>query len=571
MTAPFGGQQIGAGSPPVIQTPQPDIQGYLALAMEVMARTRQYKLQQAAEAVRQIKPGMSYGSLTPDQQKALRRATGRKDFQPGEIITPHTVESFLTEMGMGAVGGKSTSMQGAPAGTAQTFARPQGTPEAPADALASNLGLTFLAQRATGAARPLSTKTTLTSEAQATEDRSLAGASVAALGRRAVERLNQGAKPEDLTAPELIGFNSVLGFVPSAPIAEQLTAQQRAKVMEYGIKILQNPESSSIATLLQPYGVKVGDVIGAFANGMGQTVVEAMQGMNIERNKNASIQDVVARATANIAEAVGKDIKFASAAEIIRVMNGDPTILNTRKGRAIAQFMAAGFDASLADAALKGDPSAIAIQRMTEIMRIPQIAGNEKALAQVTNMVRGQIADIFVRAQLGPRPDLPSDDQKRWDAAWSKMVQSMGGVFDTRSVLLLFGGRINVPPQGPGGATTGPASMGGQNDLQAMQDFLQRIGAAANPNQAPGSVPSPAPTATPPVPAQGGAAAPKPLNFSTVPDPKQFSDPSLKEAAEVYAHALQSAIFTPAEREGARKRFEEEYNRVYNSPNRNRQ
>lgn len=560
MTAPFGGQQISAGSQPVVQTPGTDLQGYIALALEVMARTRQHKLTQAQEAVKQIKPGVPYAALTPDQQKAVRRATGRKDFRPDEVITPHSVETFLTDAGITSLGGGKPTMAAAPDATATAL--PGQNPGPPED-LASNLGLTFLAQRAGANPRSVTTRAALEAESRASEDKAQTGASVATLGRQAMDRLKQGAKPEDLSAPEMIGFQAVMGFVPSAPIAEQLSATARAKVMEAGIRFLQSPESSSIATLLRPYGVNVGDVIGAFSTGIGQTVIEAMQGANIERNKNASIADVVARATANIAEDVGKKVKFASAAEIIAVMNGDPRIINTPKGKAIAQFMAAGFDASMAEAALKGDPSGIAVERAIEIMRIPQIAGNEKALSQVLNMVRGQIADVFTRSQLGPRPQAPGQDQQRWDGVWSKLLQQMGGVFGTYSIGPLMG-RIDIPQPGPGGSAAGTVGAQGISDIDQMGDFLIRIGALGAPDSGAVDSTQAAAAAGQSVQGQPSAQRPQGFNFSTVPDPRQFTDPALKEAAQVYAHALQNSIFTPAEREGARRRFEEEYNRVYN-------
>lgn len=409
MSNPFAG--VSFNSPQVVQpnnngSPLDKILPVILAALQASQARKQRQAENTTEA---IAPGTTADALTPDQQKAVKRARGHK-LAPGEMVNPlpgqeGELERILTRI--------------APLGSS----------------LRASFDIARAKQISTGAASSLTTPTGLAADVAGGEATSVASrdvaqakGKVAARYKSATERQMAGEtdfSPADLTA--LQTFNS---FVPSQPVADQLSGQGRSEIMKQALRVARDPDSSSWVKLM-PEGVKPSDVIGGVALGVGSMMLEGFQQQGQANLAKATRASEAEKALFGVAEDVSKKMggKY-DPTFIAAVMQGNPQALNTPAGRMISRFMDAGFFAGLQEAAVKGDPGAAAMKSLLEVAHIPQLAGNESLLANYSNLFRELTAATFTRSALGyDRPKEKGDQQIIWDNYNRAIAKQMGGLF----------------------------------------------------------------------------------------------------------------------------------------------
>lgn len=418
----------------------------LPLIVQILAQSAARKQRKAEEAVTNIPEGVPYGSLTPDQQKAYARATGVRDLKPETIVRPLPATSEEATLGR-----LMNSLGIDPGSTAGIGLR---------SALAG--------KTATGAPHAPTTPEGLAAETAASADIASARATEAKTFKGAVQRTTAAAPGQnvDYTPGELAAYKRFNDFVPSEPIANQLTGQARAEVMKQALRVASDPNSTTWAGLL-PEGVKPADVIGGIALGAGDIIASGINRRNVVE---ATAAQEAARALYGAAEAASKAMGERYSPQFIAaVMQGDPKAINTDAGQMVSRFLSAGFMSSLTELATKGDPGAIAMQRLLELGRIPQIASNEGVLAQYSNLTREMLASSITRAHLGyERPEEPGDSQKLWDKYNASIRKQMGGMFDTN-----FWGSLRIKGADQPGAV--PEQSQQEKDAGLLSTSLQAL------------------------------------------------------------------------------------------------
>lgn len=424
----------------------------LSLIVQILAQTAAKKQRKAEEAVQGIPEGVPYGQLTPDQQKQYARATGVKDLKPDTIVRPLPATSPEATLGR----------------LKRSLGIGVGSP--------LDIGLTaaMAGQVATGAPHALTTPEGLTSEAAASADVASARRVEAGSFRSATDKAAAapvGANVE-YTPSEIAAVKRFNDFVPSEPIAAQLTGQTRAAIMKEALRVASDPNATSWAGLL-PSGVKPADVIGGIALGAGDIITSGANRRNIIETTYAQ---EAARALYGAAEAASKSMGGRYSPDFIaHVMQGDAKAIDSPAGQMVSRFMDAGFMAALTEAGTKGDPGSIAMQRLLELGRIPQIASNEEVLAQYSNLLRQVLAGSITRAHLGfDRPTESGDSQKLWDQYNAAIGKQMGGLFRTSAQFGPFGGNLTIEGANqPFG--TEPAKTQQQRDSELLSQSLQAI------------------------------------------------------------------------------------------------
>lgn len=400
-------------TPPVLPVnipPTPVVQGggsgfetYLPLIVRILQQSAERRTRQAELATGSLAEGTTYGSLSPDQQKQVRRATGIKDWKPEDVVRPFTGEAAELRNLMSSLG------------------------IAPESTLGQSLMSTRAGRVAGGQARPLTTAAGLEAEGQATTSAAKGRAVQAGEFQRATERMAAGTESQNLTESEVAGFRAFNDFTPSEPIAQNLTANTRAAVMREALRIAGDPDSVSWARLLPP-GTKPADIIGA--GGLGLLGI-IQSGVDRENITAAKAREHATEALYSVAEEVSKAMGGRYSPDFIAaVMQGDPKALNSEAGAVVQRHMDAAFSVSITEMAQKGDPSFVALERLLELGRIPQIAGNEETLANYSNLFRDLISTGLTRTWLGfDRPQEGDPRRPVWDALNKSVRDQMGGMF----------------------------------------------------------------------------------------------------------------------------------------------
>lgn len=383
MTSPF------ANPPSIPAAPQAQIisgggiQDYLPLILQALQASAARKQRKAETAVGTFEEGLTVDKASPDQLKAYKRATG---------IDPKTL----------AVG---TPLRPLPASDpGQVLKRSMDAAGIPDT---SALGISLLygqaAQAGTGSAQPLNTPAGFAAAAQTGEATSKTGLSLAEARKtqaqdyqRATTKVSnlpagQNIEEAKLTPGELTSYQTFSNFVPSEPVAAQLTGQTKAAVMKSALQLAANPNSASWAGLFP--GIKPADIIGAWALGVGST-------LDIGLSRKAELEITTAkeaiRSLMDAAQEKIKDTKLPySPAMVAAVMEGNPGALKSGAGQVIWHTMNAGWQAAIAEQAQKGNPRMIAVKGLMDLARIPQIAGNEKLLDQYSNLIQENLASAL--------------------------------------------------------------------------------------------------------------------------------------------------------------------------------
>lgn len=418
MTSPLTAPPGGIPGAPTQVISGGGIDSFMPLIMQILAQSAQRKQRKAEEAVAGIPEGTTYGTLTPDQQKAYRRATGVKDLAPETVVRPlpaNSEEAQLTRL--------QESLGIARGSTADIGMR---------SAMATRV--------ATGSPHGLTTPAGIEAETRAGTDMSVASADIASARRSeagsfksATDKMSAATPGQNVeyTPAELAAYQNFNKFVPSDPIAAQLTAQTRAEVMKQGFRLASHPESATWATLLPP-DVSAADVIGGIALGVGDIITSGINRKNVVA---ATYAQEEARALFDVAGKVSTTMNGrVSPTFVAAVMQGDPKAINTPAGQMVSRFMDAGFVANLTEMAAKGDPVSNIQTRLLELSRVPQISGNERLLSIYSNLFREMEAGKFARRDLGyditdVTPDGP--EAKAWLARQAQYVKQMGGLFQT--------------------------------------------------------------------------------------------------------------------------------------------
>lgn len=455
MTSP-----LTQGPPGGIPSAQPQvisgggIDQYLPLIVQILAQSSARKQRKAEEAVQGIPEGTTYGSLTPDQQKAYQRATGVKDLKPDTIVRPLPATSDEA-----ALNRLTESLGIAPGSTAYIGLR------------------TALAKKtATGAPSAPTTPEAVAVETAASADVAQARGVEARTFRGAVERTAAAAPGQNVeyTPAELQAYQRFNTFVPSQPIADQLTGQTRAEVMKQALRIAGDPSSATWAKLL-PEGITPADVIGGIALGVGDIITSGINKRNIVE---ATYAQEAARALFDVAGKASTAMGAKYSPDFIaQVMQGNPKAINTPAGQMVSRFLDAGFVAGLTESAAKGDPVSTIQTRLLELARVPQISSNERLLAIYSDLFREMEAGKFARRDLGfdiTDVEPGSDAAKLWLKYQAKLVQSMGGMFRTgRGGFLWTGTRITGVGTGqPGNA---PEQSQQERDAALLEQSLQAL------------------------------------------------------------------------------------------------
>lgn len=444
MTNPLA--TAGAGSPPTVNVGGgPDF----SLVFQALLASRARKQRQAEESLGLVPQGATFKELSPESQKQVVRATGRK-WQPDEVVSqiPLTPDEAATSrlikgLGLDPSSTLAMGLQGALAARIAT-GKPSdiATPE--------QLSVTQETAAATGRAG--------LSKAQA--DEAQAGAFKSAVGK--LKTAGQGgataAQPE-FTQEELAAYQHFNNFVPGQAVADQLTSQARAEVMKQALRLAADPDSASFARILKPLGVTPSDAIGAFALGIGsvlETAINRKAQIDIAAAQSkGAISEIAAKALFGTAEEISKRMGGAySPSFIAAAMEGDPKVLATEEGKLVQRFTSAGFFTSLTELAAKGDPAALSMKQLLEIARIPQIASNPQLLGKYSNLAQDALASTLTRTFTGmDRPTEEGKEQQAWDAVQAMLWRKTAGVFsyDKDKILgvsIPFTGDLNITPQG---------------------------------------------------------------------------------------------------------------------------
>lgn len=514
MTSPLG--SAGGGSPSSISVGgQPDF----GLILQALQASKARKQRQAETALSLVTPGAKFSELSPDAQKSVQRATGRK-WQPDEVVSPlpltqdeAATNRLITGLGLAPNSTLAMGLKGALASKIATgkpgeLATPEELTKRQLDAAATaeeerKLGGTVAAAKQT--------------EAEATASEATAFKS--AVGKISAAGGAGGTQPE-LTQAEIAAYQHFNNFVPSQAVSDQFSGLARAEIMKQGVRLAADPNSASFAKVLKPLGVTPADAIGAFALGIGGVLDVAINRKSqlelAAATREGNIAEIAARAMYGSAEDISKRLGGAYSPDFIsQVMAGDPKAIGTPAGQMVQRFTSAGFMTALTEQAVKGDPAALSMKQLMDLGRIPQIASNEKLLTQYSNLVQQSLAATLTRTFTGmDRPTEAGDDQKKWDTVQATMMKKTAGVFSTptgaKGMLpgFLGGNDITITPQGkgtdvPGQAGASDATGTKANDSKIVSDALQALfGNVSAPAQL--AVPKKAiPPATPIAPAGG--------------------------------------------------------------------
>lgn len=425
MTSPFA-------NPPSIPAAQTQvigggIQDYLPLILQALQASQARKQRKAEQAIQSFPEGAKYGDLTLEQQKAYQRATGIKNSPADMVVRPLPANDPSEVVRRG--------LAGLPPGVID-----------PDSALGISLRIGPIVQGSTGAAHGMTTPAGLAAEMQAGEATSQAGLSVAEARRTQAQDYNRatqkianlpqgqnievGGKPGQLSQGELIGLKTFADIVPSKVIADQLEGSTKAEVMKSALRIVADPESTSLAKLFP--GVKVSDLIGGIALGMSQMMESSM-------SKTDTIQAAFAREEAQALFGAAKTISEATGGKysptfIAAVMQGDTKAANSPAGKALSRFMDAGFMAGITELTNKGDPSALQMTRLMELARVPGIASNEGLLGAYSNLFHKSLAAMFTRRDMGydiTDVEPNSEAAKNWLDRQATIEEQTGGLFKT--------------------------------------------------------------------------------------------------------------------------------------------
>jgi hypothetical protein len=433
----------------------------MSLIFQALQASRQRKLRQAETALSLVPQGTIFGELSPDQQKSVVRATGRK-YQPDEVVSPIplTADEAATDRlikGLGLDEGSTLAMglRGALASKIATGKAGEiATPEQLAERQAA-------AAEETTRGRELGTAVQKGKllEAEAAEVTGRARVSEAGAFESAVSKLKastggaKGGQPE-FSQEELAAYQHFNNFIPSQPIADQLTGQARAEVMKQALRLAADPDSASFAKILKPLGVTPSDAIGAFALGIGSVLDVAInrkaQMELIAATNKGQASEIAAKALFAAAEDISKRMGGAySPTFIAQVMEGDPKMIATPAGQMVQRFTSSGFTTALTELAVKGDPAALSMKQLLDVARIPQIASNEKLLAQYSNLAQNSLAATLTRSVTGlDRPMEAGKEQQMWDAVNTIMMRKTAGVFAEKGGFLGIGKHLEITPEG---------------------------------------------------------------------------------------------------------------------------
>lgn len=483
MTNPLAAALAGAGggAGPVVQTGGSGLDQTFALILQSLQASKARKDRQAATALGQVAPGTKFADLSPDAQKSVSRATGRT-WHPDEVVNP--IPASADEASIDRI-------------MNQLHIDPKST-------LGVGLKLSYARKSATGAAAPLETVAGATADTQTGDI--VAGANLSRAtsleSGLAKQKAGTTSTPASLpqkgntlqsgagaaapsvpatpqyTPDELSALQNFNGFVPSEPIANQLTGQAKTTVMAQALRIAGDPNSATWATLL-PNGVTPADVIGGVGLGLGQILESGISKRNITE---ASAQVEANRAIWGVAEDVSKAMKGAYAPPfIVAVMSGDPKVSATPAGQMVRRFLDAGFMTGLTEQAAKGDPGMIALTHLMELARVPQIAGNQDLLAEYSNLIRTSVAGSITRTHLGyDRPAQPGTQQRVWDLYNASILKKVAGTF-SKSWVPFTTMQIAAPDATPGGAKPDPVQARRDADAAMLEAFVKAMGGAVTP------------------------------------------------------------------------------------------
>ena len=252
--------------------------------------------------------------------------------------------------------------------------------------------------------------------------------------------------------------------------------------------MVSDPESTTLAKVIAPFGISAADAIGSFALGVGsvlETAISRKAAIDIAAIENrGKLNELAAKALFGTAEEISKRMGGAfSPAFIAQVMEGDPKALATDAGKLVQRFSSSGYHTALTELATKGDPASLAMSQLLEISRIPQIASNEKLLAQYSNLAQEALASTLTRTYTGvDRPTEPGEQQAMWDATQQLMRKKTAGVFakDYWLSIIPHPEGMQITPEGPAADATRQAALPEAQkrrvaDEQIITDVLKAV------------------------------------------------------------------------------------------------
>lgn len=452
-----------------------NMQEMLPVILQMLAQSRARKDNQAQTALGAIPPGATYGSLTPDLQRAYARATGRK---PGanDVVSPITnPQQVFTNTLQGILARDPAMAQN----LATTFGihmatgrdQPLMTPGAANDMTSANVASAANTRTLTEGARSAMAK--IAANQPLTEADVLAMSTVLpsgatpgeTMGREAAGRATQRVAPgladrqvadnslktqltteaqgalqatrdgRTPTNAQLMGSQAILELVPSEPISRQLTADARTQVIRQAAGFLADPNNSSLRTIFREMGMTVTDAMGAAVAGIGSFLDQGLSRRNIIINNAGQAQNIAEKAAFDVAEQISERMNGRfSPQEIRRVMQfgvGRDTGPQGNRDRAISSFLQAGFDSALMTNTIAADPAMQLFKTMQEVARNPRIAGNDQLMEGLNrsamSIISSSLADrIFDQLPTESR-DPGVRDQLRREFT-QQIIRTFGGV-----------------------------------------------------------------------------------------------------------------------------------------------
>lgn len=440
----------------------------MPLILNMLAESRARRDNQARETTRGFEAGTTYGRLSPEQQRAYRRATGRKTIGPDEVVSPVTDPRQLF----------TSNLRG------QLNTDP---------VLARNLALTFGVQTATGQATPLSTPagvsaTASANTASAQNAQSLAEGSRTALakiargeplteaeiialsttlpggatpgaliGQDATGRATAAVAPSETrrrtaentlqteltteaqgalnatragttpTNAQIFGAAAVTQIVPSEAVSRSLTADARQSVMRAAAGFLADPNNSSVQGVFREMGISVADAIGASVAGVGTFLDQGLQQRNIILNSDRQARNIALEAATGLAQNLAEKMGGRFSVEQVRaVIEGRAP--NNSTSRTIQSFLQAGFDVAMTGTSLQADPAMALFGTIAEIMRNPRIA-QDRTLREALTRTAAQVQSTAIADRLFDRLDTGQQTPENQELLRSQFRQHINETF----------------------------------------------------------------------------------------------------------------------------------------------
>jgi hypothetical protein len=485
---------------PVIQ-PRPsslNLGQLLPLILQQLQQSRENKMEEARGALSNLPEGATYASLTPEQQVAYQRATGRRTIGPDEILKPVPGSEVFSRAREQA----TSALANVPEGTTYHYLSPEQQvafqrltgrtriadtevvrPESGVNAAFSRvapvgsplraiLDATYAQSQATGGTVKPTTPEGITAEASATVARARVSAAEADDMVSGVA-LVQAGHPEQMSTAQLAVYQAAHNFIPSDIITQNMSNAMKQSVIQEGARILADPNMGGFGELLAQYGthrdeatgrqvpnVTLGSLVGAVALNIGTQIDQAMGLRNIQINNAGQARNVALEAMYRTASAVSTAMGGKYSPDMVAaVMQGDRRIMATRQGQAVQAILNASYTAAMVDLATKGDYAARTFTANLELLKNPQISSDPRTAASIVEANRQISANALANTALGMRPidpaaDAPTatvrearDGQQQWDAFRNGALSHMA-FFTTQygAGTLGFGQRLVAQP-----------------------------------------------------------------------------------------------------------------------------